>query len=318
MSGTVMLIDGLHMFIRNYIVNPTMDRHGNPIGGCIGFLKSLQKTCNKFNPDEIVVCWDGHGGSQKRKQLNKNYKAGRAPIRFNRRLIDLPPEKQEENKAYQLLRLMEYLNELPVIQLVIDFVEADDIISFGARNVKYDGWDKIIVSSDKDFFQLCSKDTCVYRPIQDKLVCESDILEEFKIHPNNFALARAIVGDKSDNLEGVPGAGIKTVAKRFPFLSLEEEFDCETILKNCNMTAKKLKLHENIIKLNARIRNNYQIMQLKHPNISIQGKMQLKYALQNFEPSYNKMGFTKMLFEDDCGHLNFDNLNRVLKNVKRP
>ena len=50
-------------------------------------------------------------------------------IRFNRRLIDLPPEKQEENKAYQLLRLMEYLNELPIIQLVIDFVEADDVTS---------------------------------------------------------------------------------------------------------------------------------------------------------------------------------------------
>tara|TARA_R100001509_G_scaffold47069_1_gene25440 strand:- start:422 stop:1375 length:954 start_codon:yes stop_codon:yes gene_type:complete len=313
---TVMLIDGLNMFIRSYIVNPTMDKHGNPIGGCIGFLKSLQKTCNKFNPDEIVVCWDGHGGSQKRKQLNKSYKAGRAPIRFNRRLIDLPPEKQEENKAYQLLRLMEYLNELPIVQLVIDFVEADDIIAFGTRNIKYDGWNKIIVSSDKDFFQLCSKDTCVYRPIQDKLVCESDILNEYKIHPNNFALARAIVGDKSDNLEGVPGAGIKTVAKRFPFLSLEEESDCETIVKNCHMAAKRLKLHENIIRMDSRIKNNYQIMQLKHPNISIQGKMQLEYALQNFEPAYSKMGFVKMLFEDDCGHLNFDNLNRVMKKIK--
>ena len=313
---TVMLIDGLNMFIRSYIVNPTMDKHGNPIGGCIGFLKSLQKTCNKFNPDEIVVCWDGHGGSQKRKQLNKSYKAGRAPIRFNRRLIDLPPEKQEENKAYQLLRLMEYLNELPIVQLVIDFVEADDIIAFGTRNIKYDGWNKIIVSSDKDFFQLCSKDTCVYRPIQDKLVCESDILNEYKIHPNNFALARAIVRDKSDNLEGVPGAGIKTVAKRFPFLSLEEESDCETIVKNCHMAAKRLKLHENIIRMDSRIKNNYQIMQLKHPNISIQGKMQLEYALQNFEPAYSKMGFVKMLFEDDCGHLNFDNLNRVMKKIK--
>ena len=313
---TVMLIDGLNMFIRSYIVNPTMDKHGNPIGGCIGFLKSLQKTCNKFNPDEIVVCWDGHGGSQKRKQLNKSYKAGRAPIRFNRRLIDLPPEKQEENKAYQLLRLMEYLNELPIVQLVIDFVEADDIIAFGTRNIKYDGWNKIIVSSDKDFFQLCSKDTCVYRPIQDKLVCESDILNEYKIHPNNFALARAIVGDKSDNLEGVPGAGIKTVAKRFPFLVNTEEYDCETIVKNCHMAAKRLKLHENIIRMDSRIKNNYQIMQLKHPNISIQGKMQLEYALQNFEPAYSKMGFVKMLFEDDCGHLNFDNLNRVMKKIK--
>ena len=67
---TVMLIDGLNMFIRSYIVNPTLDKHGNPIGGCIGFLKSLQKITSKFEPDEVIVCWDGHGGSQKRKQLN--------------------------------------------------------------------------------------------------------------------------------------------------------------------------------------------------------------------------------------------------------
>ena len=49
---------------------------------------------------------------------------------------------------------MEYLNELPVIQITIDFVEADDVIAYGARHPYYGGWDKIIVSSDKDFFQL--------------------------------------------------------------------------------------------------------------------------------------------------------------------
>ena len=213
---------------------------------------------------------------------------------------------------------MEYLNEIPVIQMVIDFVEADDIIAFGARHPYYDGWSKVIVSSDKDFFQLCSEDTCVYRPIQDKLVCEQDIIDEYKIHPNNFALARAIVGDKSDNLRGVPGAGIKTVAKRFPFLAYPEEHDCETILRNCHMASKKLKLHENIIRLESKVRNNYQVMQLKHPQISIQGRMELDYAIKKFEPQFNKMNFLKMLFEDSAGHLNFDNLYRVVKNIKRP
>jgi len=315
--STVILIDGLNMFLRSYIVNPAMDTHGNPIGGCIGFLKSLQKVCRKFNPDEIIVCWDGHGGSESRKKMNKNYKHGRAPVRFNRRLIDLPPEKQEENKAYQLIRLMEYLNEMPTIQIVIDHVEADDVIALAARNPIYDSWNKMIISSDKDFFQLCSDDTCVYRPIQDKIVCKQDILDEFKIHPKNFALARAIVGDKSDNLEGVAGAGLKTVAKRFPFLAQDDEYDTEDILRNCNMAAKKLKLHEGILSAESRIRSNYQIMQLKHPQISIQGKMRVDFALKNFEPEFNKINFIKMLFEDDSGYLNFDNLNMVLKNIKR-
>ena len=231
----VMFIDGLNMFIRSYIVNPQMDKHGNPIGGCIGFMKSLQKVCRKFQPDEVVVVWDGHEGSQRKRALNKEYKEGRAPIRFNRRQIELDPAEQLKNKAYQLIRLMEYLNELPVIQITIDFVEADDVIAYGARHPYYNGWGKVIVSSDKDFFQLCDDYTSIYRPIQDKIVTKQAIIDEFKIHPNNFALARAIAGDSSDNLPGVPGVGLKTIAKRFPFLLNEEESDCETIVTNCAM-----------------------------------------------------------------------------------
>ena len=64
------------------------------------------------------------------------------------------------------------------------------------------GWKKTIISSDKDFFQLCRDDVQIYRPIQKKIVTKQSIIDDFKIHPNNFALARAIEGDKSDNLPG--------------------------------------------------------------------------------------------------------------------
>ena len=59
----LLVIDALNLFIRNYVVNPSMDAKGNPVGGCIGFMKSLQKICRKFNPDEVIIAWDGHGGS---------------------------------------------------------------------------------------------------------------------------------------------------------------------------------------------------------------------------------------------------------------
>ena len=54
---------------------------------------------------------------------------------------------------------MEMLNEMPFIQLVSDGIEADDVISYVVQNQKYRGWQKIIVSSDKDFFQLCDNET---------------------------------------------------------------------------------------------------------------------------------------------------------------
>ena len=313
----VLLIDGLNMFIRSYIVNPTLDRHGNPIGGCIGFLKSLQKVCKKFEPKEIIIAWDGHEGSQRKKSLNKNYKEGRGPIRFNRRLIELSPEEQTKNKAYQLIRLMEYLNEMPVIQISIDYVEADDVIAYGARHLLYAFWDKVIVSSDKDFYQLCDDRTSIYRPIQDKVITKQSILDEHRIHPNNFALARAIAGDPSDNLPGVGGVGLKTIAKRFPFMANEEECDSETIVKNCTMQGKKLKLHENIIKSSELIKSNYKIMQLYSPNIRPMNRVFIDNAIIQFEPEFSRLNFTKMLFEDDCGYINFEELTRIMKNVKR-
>ena len=227
----VMIIDGLNMFLRSYIVVPSMDPRGNPSGGTYGFMKSLQKICGKFQPDEIVVCWDGQGGSQKRKEIDKNYKEGRSPVRFNRRLIDLSPEETEKNKYNQQMRLMEYLNDLPVIQTMIDFVEADDCISYIAQHKRYNEWEKIIVSSDKDFFQLIAKDVRLYRPIQDQIVTYDSLIEEFKIHPKNFALARAMVGDKSDNLPGVPRVGMKTVASKFTFLNENKAYEVEDINK---------------------------------------------------------------------------------------
>jgi DNA polymerase-1 len=313
----VLLIDGLNMFIRSYIVNPTLDKKGRPIGGCIGFLKSLQKVVKKFEPEEVIIAWDGNEGSQRKKSLNKNYKEGRGPIRFNRRLYDLTPEQQKQNKAHQLYRLVEYLNELPVIQIVIDYIEADDVIAYGARHPYYAGWDKIIVSSDKDFYQLCDSKTYIYRPIQDKLVSKQSIIDEFKIHPNNFALARAIAGDPSDNLPGVSGVGLKTVAKRFPFLANEKESTCQEIIANCTMQGKKLKLHENIIKSNDLIKNNYKIMQLYTPNIRPINRIIIDNAILQFEPDFSKLNFIKLLFEDDCSYINFDKMTRILNNIKR-
>ena len=74
MSERVVIIDGLNMFLRSYIVVPQISKEGQPIGGTTGVLKSVQKLCREMNPTQIIVCWDGRGGSRKRKQQNKNYK----------------------------------------------------------------------------------------------------------------------------------------------------------------------------------------------------------------------------------------------------
>ena len=212
---------------------------------------------------------------------------------------------------------MEYLNETPVIQLVADFTEADDIIALVINHPRYTDWKKTIISSDKDFFQLCREDVQIYRPIQKKIVTKKSIIEDFKIHPNNFALARAIEGDKSDNLPGIKGAGLKTIAKRFPYLIREDEYVVSDIIRDCSMQGKKLKIHENIESNEKLIKDNYAIMQLQHPNIRPMNRELINKAIIDFEPAFNKIKFTQMLFEDDAATLNFNDLQQVFRKIKR-
>ena len=127
-------------------------------------MKILQKLVRMTKPNEIVICWDGPNGSQKRKSLDSSYKDGRKPLRLNRSIHNLTENEELENKIWQQTRLMEYLNEMPIIQLILERVEADDIISYVCQSQHYRGWQKVIVSNDKDFLQLCDDETIVSLP----------------------------------------------------------------------------------------------------------------------------------------------------------
>ena len=313
----VMIIDGLNMFLRSYIIIPSMDKRGNPNGGTWGFMKSLQKLCKMFNPNEIVVCWDGVGGSEKKRTINKNYKQGRKPLRLNRRMIKLSIKQQEKNKAFQQIRLMDYLNEMPVIQTMIDYVEADDIIAYVAQHERYANWEKVIVSSDKDFFQLLEGDCALYRPIQKTLLRQKDILKKDGIHPRNYALARAMDGDKSDNLPGVPRVGLITIKNKFPFLSSSVAYEPEDIFKACETVEKPLSVHKNILKNKELVESNFKLMQLYSPNISNTHKKQVNFALSEFDKSYSKLEVVKKMVIDGIDAGKFTELFVTLKRITK-
>ena len=314
----LLVIDALNMYFRAYIVDPSLSTNGQPIGGLKGFLKILQKLIRETSPDAVVICWDGAGGSRRRKAKNKNYKAGRSPIRLNRDIRTLSEAEEHENKMWQQQRLVEYLNNMPMIQTMLEAVEADDVISYVVQDAKYKGWEKIIVSSDKDFFQLCNEETVVFRPIQKKVESRNTILQEYNIHPVNFALARAMVGDRSDNLEGVRGVGLASVAKRFEFLAEDKVYLVEDIIKRCKEVDSNLKIYKNVIENQNLVTQNYQLMQLYSPSISPQGKMKLRYALDNFVPEFNQTGTKAMMIKDgfgiwDCTEL-FTFFKRIVAN----
>jgi 5'-3' exonuclease len=303
-----LIIDGNNLYIRNYVMNPAVSTKGDPIGGTYGTIKSLQKLCREIRPDRIIIAWDGKGGSSKKRILNKNYKDGRKPLRLNRNIQILNENQELENKIWQMTRTVEYINYMPVIQLLLDSVEADDVISAVAQHPDLKEYNKIIVSNDRDFIQICGNSTILYRPVKDEALTVNKIIEEFGIHPNNFCIARAIAGDTSDNLKGVPGAGLATVAKRLPFLKEQKAYTLDDILEYCSNVDSKIKFYTSIAENEVLVRENYTIMQLAIPNMSIQDKQKIDYAMRNSECNLNKTEIIKMMLHDGFGETNFEEL----------
>ena len=314
-KNRILIIDALNMYFRSYIVDPSLSANGQPIGGVKCFLKILQKLVREIKPDQVVVAWDGPGGSRKRKSINKEYKEGRKPLRLNRDIRHLTENEELENKLWQQARLVEYLNEMPISQVMLPEVEADDIIAYVSQMRSLKGWQKIIVSSDKDFFQLCDDETVLFRPVQKEVLNHQRLSEKFGIHPVNFALARAIAGDKSDNLSGVPGAGLKSIAKRFPFLDQPDSCTMETLFDYCESVDSNLKIFSSVLENREVIEENYKIMQLYSPSISIQGKNKICFAIEEAEQQFNKTKIMKMMNNDGFGPFNWIDLFATMKRI---
>ena len=301
----VVVIDALNMFIRNYIVNGMISSNGNPIGGAVGFLNSLKKVMRESKPDQVVICWDGAGGSQKRRETVKEYKQGRKPIRKNYEVEGMSVQSQKENMVWQQQILMEMLNEMPIMQLVLDRVEADDIIAMITQSPRYKGWQKVIVSSDKDFLQLLDGETVLYRPIQKKAWTKQTVIDEYGIAPENFVIARAIAGDKSDNLAGIQGAGLKTISKRLSFLCEDKMHTLDTVYDHCTNIDSKLKFFERIVEGWDTVETNYKVMNLTPPSISVQGRQKINYAVENFQLELNATGLKKASVNHGFGSYNW-------------
>ena len=313
----VLIVDQLNLFFRNYIVNPSLSSDGAPIGGLRGCIQSLQKVVRESKPDMIVICWDGEGGSRKRKLLKKDYKAGRKPIRLNRSVRNMTEEQEIDNKIWQQSRLVEYYNQIPVMQFMFNSTEADDIIAYVAQHPFLKEHQKIILSSDKDFFQLLDEKTVLYRPIQKEILNQKSIIEKFDIHPNNFAMARAMAGDKSDNIEGLGGMGLKTISKRFPFLKDEKTVQLSDLVEHSKkqLQERALKAYENVLEKSDILVRNYKMMQLYAPMMTIGSKKVVNETLKDPDNSFNRTELIKMMIKDGFGEINFAELFQHLNKI---
>ena len=303
-NSDILIIDGTNSYIRCWTVVPTLNDNGEHVGGVSGFLTSLGYAIKLLTPTRVIIVFDGKGGSQRRRAIYPEYKAGRKPLkRLNRAYEDmLDASGEEKNMYHQMGILVDLLTSLPVTVLSIDYIEADDTIAYLANHVFSKPDEKVtIMSSDKDFYQLISDRVNVWSPIKKKLFSVQDIVNEFKVYPTNFVYLRILDGDSSDNIDGIKGIGYKTAIKRFPMLTEQADVTVDRMIEYAVDKANESVVYSNVVENSSRLVRNYTLMQLKNPEFS--GSLQTKIldaAREKF--SFNKFTFVQKLTKYSMHH----------------
>ncbi|QWQ32352.1 hypothetical protein KOY48_00410 [Candidatus Minimicrobia naudis] len=201
----LVVIDGKSVFYRGYYAMPGLSTaDGTPTGGVYGFVSLAIELIKKLEPDYVAVAWDKRGTNiRKRRELYPEYKAGRKPA--------------PDDFYQQIPILNELLDAFGWPLYEIDDYEADDIMGAFARQAESRGIETCLITSDLDALQLISPMTKVYAMKNGLRNIEEFTAEHFEkkygIRTEQFLDLKALKGDSSDNLPGVPGIGEKTAVK---------------------------------------------------------------------------------------------------------
>ncbi len=201
---TLALLDGHSLAYRAFFALPEdlATSSGQVTNAAYGFTRMLVKLLGDHHPDAVAVAWDVSRQTFRSAEYPE-YKAQRsaAPDTFKS----------------QLPLIREVLDALSIRQLQMEGFEADDVIASLAEQATAEGWKVLVVTGDRDSFQLIDDDVTVLytrRGITDVVRADAAYVEEkYGIRPDQYVEYAAMRGDNSDNLPGVPGVGEKTAAK---------------------------------------------------------------------------------------------------------
>ena len=201
------LVDGHSLLFKAFFGIPSRitGRGEKPINGVVGFVGILRKVLAELRPLEMLVVFDGEEGSF-RSSIDSHYKSNR--------VHDYSKLSDEENPFSQIVPLKKVLDYLDWKHCETKGVESDDLISSYAKMYQQSR-EIFIISSDSDLLQLVSETTNVMNPHGKSTVIytPAKVLEKFGVRPMLIPELKALVGDRSDNIKGIPGVGIKTATR---------------------------------------------------------------------------------------------------------
>ena len=215
-----LIIDGSNLLHRSYWVSERTLKQDSENNSTVAFLflKSIKMLVQKFNPTTTWVTWDKrktNNTTNFRKELLQNaYKATR-DVERNTKVISHHDEIEK------------LLNLLGVKQIYPNVLEADDVISWLSHKVN---GAVMIVSVDKDLLQLINGNISVYSPIKKQIINCSNFYEHNNVELEHFLKYKSLLGDASDNINGIEGYGpqkckklcVKTVEAIYEHLACEQ------------------------------------------------------------------------------------------------
>jgi len=296
-----LLVDGDNLFKIGFHGVRELFVEGNHIGGVFHFLNTLRKQLVDNEYDKVIVFWDGKQNSKIRRELYPNYKLNRKN--------DMTEEKLESYYT-QKNRVKHYLEECFVRQVEVEQNESDDLIAFYCQIANDE--EKVIFSSDKDLLQLINQSTSLYSPLQRYTYKNGDKVKfgDYYIPHQNILTVKILMGDKSDNIQGIERLGEKTFVKIFPEVLETTLFLDDILTKTKQLLEEKNKL--NVLKniVNGQTKDgvlgdeyyvvNKKIMDLGSPLITEEGREVVSlYYSESLDPEgRDRKNIIGMMMED--------------------
>jgi len=259
------LIDGNSLLYRAYYgIQRLSTSKGFPTNAVYGFISMLKKLMEREKPHYLGIVFDAKGPTIRHKAF-KDYKAHRKPM--------------PEDLVVQIPVIKKILRAFNIPFFEQKNYEADDVLGSLAQRASSHNILSVIVTNDKDIFQLVDKLTIVYNPVKEISLDEKKVKEHFGVSPSQVTDVLALWGDSSDNIPGVPGIGEKTSK------ALINQFgSLEKLLKNLD-NIKKTQLQE-------KIKQNLEQLKLSQQLVTIEKGLDVKFNLEDFsvsEPNYKEL-----------------------------
>lgn len=243
------LIDGTSLCYRSYFAISLSNSSGLPTGAVYGFYRTLKKLIAKQNPEFIGVCFDVSRKTH-RQEKYKDYKLHR-------------PELPEALKV-QFSFVERLVKSLGVKIVKREGFEADDVIASLCKDARKKGMQVVVVSSDKDFYQLLAdKGVAIYNYKEQKFYQQKEFIKRYGFEPAYMVDYLALAGDASDNIPGARGIGKVTAAK------LIKEFgSIDNIFKNLDKVSLKISEKLNLSKKDIAL--SKELVLLSEPELNIE------------------------------------------------